>query len=104
MNAIPPPPSPAPPPGPPRPAKPPGAPARPPMARADREFLPAALEILEQPPSPVAMSFLLGICFFALAALAWAWFGWTDIVAVAHGKVQPTGKVKVVQPFETGKV
>lgn len=27
-----------------------------------------------------------------------------DIVAVAHGKVQPTGKVKVVQPLETGKV
>lgn len=86
----------------PRPADRPSAPLR--MKRADREFLPAALEILEQPPSPVAHAFSIGVCVFAFAALAWAWFGWTDIVAVAHGKVQPTGKVKVVQPMETGRV
>jgi hemolysin D len=71
---------------------------------SDPEFLPAALEVLETPPSPVALGLLLGICAFAAVALAWAWLGWTDIVAVAHGKVQPAGRVKVVQPLETGKV
>ncbi|MFO1150422.1 MAG: HlyD family type I secretion periplasmic adaptor subunit [Alsobacter sp.] len=74
------------------------------MTRADREFLPSALEILERPPSPIALALLSGICAFAAAAVAWAWIGMTDIVAVGHGKVQPTGKVKVVQPLETGKV
>ncbi|WP_460450443.1 HlyD family type I secretion periplasmic adaptor subunit [Alsobacter sp. SYSU BS001988] len=74
------------------------------MSRADKEFLPAALEILERPASPVALALLLAICVFAATALAWAWLGWTDIVAVAHGKLQPTGRVKVVQPLETGRV
>ncbi|WP_406855968.1 HlyD family type I secretion periplasmic adaptor subunit [Alsobacter sp. KACC 23698] len=102
MNAVSPPPAPddaAPAPRPPSPAF-----ARPRVSRADAEFLPAALEVLEQPASPIAMAFLLTICAFAFAALAWAWLGWTDIVAVAHGKLQPTGRVKVVQPLETGRV
>ncbi len=72
--------------------------------RVDQEFLPAALEILERPASPVASALLLSICAFVAIAIAWSWIGMTDIVAVAHGKVQPTGKVKVVQPLEAGKV
>lgn len=70
----------------------------------DREFLPAALEIIETPPSPVAMSMLAAICLFAAAALGWAWFSRIDIVASAQGKVQSAGRVKVVQPVEGGKV
>ena len=72
--------------------------------RDDREFLPAALEILERPPSPIALRLMLAICAFAVIALLWAGLGQTDIIAVAHGKVQPTGRVKPVQPLETGKV
>src|SRR5262245_7799778 len=70
-------------------------PAAPSLARlpvpspADREFLPAALEILETPPSPMANALLLAICFFFAAALAWSYFGWLDIHAVAPGKIQP---------------
>ena len=74
------------------------------MARDDQEFLPAAIEILERPGSPIAFVMLPGICALALIALVWAWFGWTDIVAVAPGKIQPTGRVKIVQPLEAGKV
>lgn len=73
-------------------------------ARADREFLPAALAILEQPASPIATSLIGSICALAVIALAWGVFGWTDIVAVAPGKVQPSGRVRTVQPLETGRV
>jgi hemolysin D len=80
-------------------------PSKPPvMRRDDQEFLPAALEILERPASPVGLSLLVTICALAVAGLVWAWFGWVDIVAVARGKIQPTGRVKTVQPLEVGKV
>src|SRR3954447_16902513 len=71
---------------------------------SDHEFLPAALEILETPPSPVSIGLLLIICVFAAAALAWSYFGRIDIIATAQGKFQPTGRVKVIQPLDTGKV
>ena len=38
------------------------------------------------------------------AALAWASIGTVDIVAVAPGKIIPTGRTKTIQPFETGVV
>ena len=38
------------------------------------------------------------------AALVWAWWGTIDIVASATGKIVPSGRTKVVQPFETGVV
>jgi hemolysin D len=44
------------------------------------------------------------IILFFVAALAWATFGWVDIIATAPGKIVPTGRSKVVQPFETGVV
>jgi len=71
---------------------------------SDREFLAPALEILETPPSPVHVAFLWTICAFVLAALVWAYLGRVDIVAAAQGKFQPTGRVKVVEPLETGRV
>lgn len=72
--------------------------------RGDLEFLPAALEILETPPSPIRIALLWTICGLVVCALAWGWFGRIDIVAVAQGKIQPTGRVKVIQPLETGRV
>jgi hemolysin D len=71
---------------------------------SDREFLPAALEILETPPSPIKMGLLLLICSFFAVALVWSYFGHIDIIAVAQGKLQPTGHVKVIQPLETSRV
>ncbi|MGZ9116073.1 MAG: HlyD family type I secretion periplasmic adaptor subunit, partial [Methylocystis sp.] len=71
---------------------------------SDKEFLPAALEILETPPSPVHMGFMLTICVFVVVALLWSFFSHIDVVAVAQGKIQPAGRIKVVQPVETGKI
>jgi hemolysin D len=74
------------------------------IRRAEREFLPAALEIVETPPSPIGR--LGAYCLVAIftLALAWAWFGRVDIVAVSKGKIIPTGHTKIVQPFEIGVV
>jgi hemolysin D len=67
-------------------------------------FLPAALEIVETPPSPIGRA--LGAVTIALfcVALIWAWAGTIDIVASATGKIVPSGRTKVIQPFETGVV
>src|SRR5580704_14591528 len=77
---------------------------RQPIRRVEREFLPAALEIVETPPSPIGR--LGAYCLVAIFTLAivWAWFGHVDIVAVAKGKIIPTGHTKIVQPFEIGVV
>ena len=74
------------------------------LTETDREFLPAALEILVTPPSPVAKSLLISICALFFGALVWSYFGWIDIYAVASGKIQPDGGSKVVQPVDAGKV
>ena len=73
-------------------------------ARSDQEFLPAALAILETPPSPVRIGLLWAICLLMSFAIGWSYFGHIDILAVAQGKIQPTGRVKTIQPLETGRV
>jgi hemolysin D len=70
----------------------------------DKEFLPAALEILETPPSPVATTLMLGICTLFVVALLWSIIGKLDIHAVAQGKIQASGRTKVVQPLEPGRI
>ncbi|MCV0380516.1 MAG: HlyD family type I secretion periplasmic adaptor subunit [Nitratireductor sp.] len=72
--------------------------------RSDCAFLPAALEILETPASPVRIAFLWTICLLASSALLWAYLGKIDIVATAQGKVQPAGRVKTIQSLESGRV
>lgn len=72
--------------------------------REDQEFLPAALEILETPPSPVRMAMIVFFAVFVTVALLWTYFGRFDIVAVAQGKIQPPGRVKIIQPVEAAKV
>jgi hemolysin D len=70
----------------------------------DREFLPAALELLETPPSPVRIAGLWLICTAFTVSLLWAYFGKLDIHAIAQGRIQPSGRTKVVQTLEPGKV
>ena len=78
--------------------------ARPSLSRRDREFLPAALEILETPPAAAPVALALVICGFVLAALIWAWFGHLDVVAVAPGKIDIQGFAKVIQSVDAGRV
>jgi membrane fusion protein, hemolysin D len=67
-------------------------------------FLPAALEIVETPPSPTRRAIGAVIILLFCAAVVWAWWGTIDIVASATGKIVPSGRTKVIQPFETGVV
>ena len=69
-----------------------------------RQFLPAALEILETPASPVGRAIGATIILFFAIAIAWAVLGHVDIIATAPGKVVPTGRTKTIQPLETGIV
>ena len=68
------------------------------------EFLPAALEILETPLSPVRVALLWVLCAIPIAALIWSILGFIDIHAVAPGRIQPQGYSKVVQSFDAGRV
>ncbi|MGB4100513.1 MAG: HlyD family type I secretion periplasmic adaptor subunit [Alphaproteobacteria bacterium] len=68
------------------------------------DFLPAALEIIETPASPAGRTTAALIILFFFVALLWASFGFVDIIATAQGRVMPTGRTKILQPFETGVV
>jgi membrane fusion protein, hemolysin D len=74
------------------------------VAGRDREFLPAALEILETPPPPTPIALMTTICAFALAALAWSYFGRLDVHATAPGKIETAGYAKVIEPLDPGKI
>jgi len=68
------------------------------------QFLPAALEIVETPPSPIGRAIGVSIITIFCLALLWAAFGKIDIVASAPGKIIPNGRTKVLQPYETGVI
>jgi hemolysin D len=78
----------------------------PPLRRTRDEmaFLPAALEILDTPASPLGRAIGGTIIGFFCMALIWSIVSRVDIVATATGKVVPTGNVKVLQPLESGMV
>jgi hemolysin D len=67
-------------------------------------FLPAALEIVESPPSPVGRAIVFVIVSVFTLAIAWASVGTIDIIASAQGKIVPSGRTKVTQPLDAGVV
>jgi hemolysin D len=71
---------------------------------AEHEFLPAALEIMEKPPSPGLRWLMLILCSLFTIAILWSIIGRVDVVAVASGKVIPAANVKIIQPMEIGAV
>ena len=77
-----------------------------PLPRRDTEleFLPAALEVQQSPPSPLGRAVLWTIVFAFAAAVLWAGLGSIDVVAVARGKLIPSDYSKVIQPLESGIV
>ena len=68
------------------------------------EFLPAALEIERTPPLSVSRYILWAIMLLFAIAVAWACICHVDIVGIAQGKIVPSGRIKTVQPLETGIV
>ncbi len=70
----------------------------------EAQFLPAVMEIQDAPPSPVGRAVggtIIGV--FAVGIL-WASVGHIDIVAVAPGKIIPSGHSKVIQPLDSGVI
>lgn len=72
--------------------------------RIETQFLPASLEVLETPPSPIGRAILWLILIAATAALAWAFLARVDVVAVAEGRVIPRGRLQNVEAAEAGMV
>lgn len=68
------------------------------------QFLPAALELQETPVSPAPRVTMWLLMTFSFIALLWALFGHIDVVAIAHGKIVPSDRTKVIQSFETATV
>ncbi|RCK49822.1 hypothetical protein TH25_12420 [Thalassospira profundimaris] len=73
-------------------------------AAQERQFLPAAIEIMETPANPIGRAVALSLAGFFIIALGWAVIGEVDVVAVAQGRLVPTGGVKQIQPLEMGTV
>jgi len=68
------------------------------------QFMPAALEVMETPASPLGRWTALSLAAFFTIATLWAVFGHIDIVATSQGKIIPSARSKVIQPLETGTI
>lgn len=69
-----------------------------------RQFLPAALEVQETPPSPLGHWLLCLLAGLFTLGILWACLGEVDIVVSAPGRIVPNGQVKRVQAPESGTV
>ncbi len=67
-------------------------------------FLPAALSLQATPVHPAPRRAAIVICALFAFALAWAWFGQVDIVAVAPGRIVVSERTKTIQPLEASVV
>ena len=75
------------------------------MSRRDvREFLPPGVAERDTPPPTSAVGLAVAIVLVFLTAMAWAYLGTLDVVAVARGRIVPQGRVQVVQAAEPGIV
>ena len=70
----------------------------------ETEFLPAILEVTETPPSPIGRLTMWTILVLVVVLLTWSFLGEINEVAVAGGKVIPSGQVKTVQVKNKGIV
>ena len=67
-------------------------------------FLPAAMEIIEQPVSPTARATTWAALALLIVTISWVTFGKIDVVASAQGRLIPVDNVKTIQPAEAGVV
>lgn len=70
----------------------------------NEDFLPAALEILDSPPSPLGRMLSITIGVFFMTMLLWSWISKVDVVVTGQGKIIPNGYIKTVQPTENGVI
>ncbi|MDZ7805093.1 HlyD family type I secretion periplasmic adaptor subunit [Thiohalophilus sp.] len=74
------------------------------QAGDDLDFSPALLDVVNRPPPPLSRWILYTIALLLFILILWAVFGQLDIVARAEGKLVPQTRLKIVQPFEDGRV
>ncbi|KYZ77504.1 hypothetical protein AXX12_05195 [Anaerosporomusa subterranea] len=74
------------------------------LNQQELEFLPAALEIVETPPSPIGRATAWLLITLFTVAITWACIGQIEEVAVATGKVIPSGYTKTIQAEDKGVV
>lgn len=72
--------------------------------KEETEFLASILEVTETPPSPIGRMVLWTIIAFLVVGIIWLFVGEVDEVAVARGKITPSGNIKVVQSGNKGIV
>lgn len=70
----------------------------------DPEFLPSALSIIELPVSPIHWEVVAVFAALFLCVAALSYFGHIEDYAASPGKIQATGRTKVVEPSVAGKV
>lgn len=68
------------------------------------EFLPEALEIVEQPTSPMGHFAIWGMVLIVISFFIWAFCGKIDEIATAQATVTPEEGLKVIQPLYEGTV
>ena len=68
----------------------------------ETEFLPAILEVTETPPSPTGRLVMWSILALIVVGLLWSILGHINEVAVASGKVIPSGQAKTIQVKNKG--
>lgn len=71
---------------------------------SETDFLPAALELVEKPVSPLGRRSAYVLLAGLVALILWLVLGSVDIVASAQGKLSPQGSIKMIQPAEAGIV
>lgn len=71
---------------------------------SETAFLPAALELIEQPVSPLGRRTAYVLLAGLVALVLWLFIGTIDIIASAEGKLSPQGNIKMIQPAEAGIV
>lgn len=70
----------------------------------ETDFLPAALEVTETPPSPIGRTIIWAIMSAALTALIWSFLSHIDTVAVAEGRLVPEGRLRSVEAAQQGVI
>ena len=71
--------------------------------RNERDFLPAALEILETPANPLGQLFGIVIMVMFTSAIVWAFLGEIDVVATGQGQLVPIGGRQGDQAAASGR-
>jgi hemolysin D len=67
-------------------------------------FLPAAVEMMDRPPSMFARLITWSIILLVTIIILWSYFSKMDVIVSAQGQIVPSDKTKIIQSAEPGKI